>query len=84
MTAPIIFDLVAAADALARSDEGVDPLPGDDVLIAAYEGYLQQEHDRFEDQLREDEYARWLSEQCPACEQGATGPVCSGCAEVVA
>jgi hypothetical protein len=77
----ITFNLPAAQEALARSDEGVDALPGDAELIAAYEGYCQQEQDRYEYACYEAERAAWLADQCPACEDGGTGPVCDECAD---
>lgn len=56
-TAPVVrFSLPAAQDALARSDDGDDALPGDSALIDAYELYLQQEQDRYE-------YARYEAER---------------------
>lgn len=75
------FDLSAAQDALARSDYGVDALPGDAFLIEALEGYCDQEYSRFEDAQCALEYADHLATQCPACGvDGATGPVCDECA----
>jgi hypothetical protein len=68
--AVIRFDLSAAQDALARSDEGADPLPGDAVLIDQYEAFCQQEQARYEDALAAAEHAAWLVEQCPECEPG--------------
>lgn len=80
MTTAIRFDLAAAQDALARSDFGDDPLPGDAELIEAYEGYCQQEHGRYEQAMWDAQYERelqdWLSRRCPGCEDGGTGEVC--------
>lgn len=75
MTA-IHFDLPAAQDALARSDDGVKALPGDRTLLDAYEGYLQQEWGRFEEQQDAAERAVWLARQCPGCVDGGTGEEC--------
>jgi hypothetical protein len=76
MTTVVRFDLAAAQDALARSDEGADPQPGDRELIDAYEGWCQQEYERFQQQVWDAEQAAWLSQQCPGCEDGGTGEVC--------
>lgn len=70
------FDLEGAQDALARSDFGEDPQPGDQELIDAYEHLCQQEQLRFDDRCRMAEYAAWLAEQCPGCESGGTGEPC--------
>lgn len=79
MSAPVVFSLPAAQNALARSDEGAESLPGDAGLIAAYEGYCQQEWDRYKAEHGDAEYSAWLADQCPACEDGGTGPVCDDC-----
>jgi hypothetical protein len=76
MTAPIHFSIADAQDALARSDEGEKVLPGDAELIAAYEGFCQQEQDRREYAYYEAERAAWLATQCPGCEDGGTGEPC--------
>lgn len=76
VTTMIRFDLTAAADALARSDEGVDPLPDDPALIAAYEGWCQQEADRYDEAQNARERADWLAQQCPDCHEGGTGDEC--------
>lgn len=81
MTAPVYFNLSAAQDAQARADEGVDLLPGDKELMAAYEGFLQQEWDRYWEVDEQARLADWLAEQCPACEDGGMGPLCDDCAE---
>lgn len=81
-TAEVVrFSLADAQNALARSDDGNKLLPGDAELIAAYEGYCQQEWERLDDDRRAAEYAEWLADQCPACCEapGATGPVCDEC-----
>lgn len=79
-TTPIRFNPAAAADALARSDEGVTALPGDAALIAAYEGYCQQEYERYEMAAWAEQNAReladWLATQCGGCEPGGTGEDC--------
>ncbi|MGX6605598.1 hypothetical protein ACWKSP_26220 [Micromonosporaceae bacterium Da 78-11] len=84
MTAPILFDLSAALEAVARDEEGVDLLPGDRELIAAHEGFCQQEWDAFQDRCAATDLADWLADQCPAHEDGGRGPVCDECAEVAA
>ena len=84
MTTPILFDLTAAQEAVARDEEGVTLLPGDKDLIAAYEGFCQQEWDAFQDRRDAADLASWLATQCPACEEGGTGEVCDECAEVAA
>lgn len=81
MTAPVSFNLSAAQDAQARADEGVDPLPGDKDLIATFDNFLQQEWDRYWEPIKSAENAAWLAEQCRACEDGGTGPLCDDCAE---
>lgn len=50
------LDVAAAQDALARSDDGLDPQPGDAELIAAYDQALTDAHDR------------WVAEQIAATE----------------
>lgn len=80
MTAPIIFNLQVAQEALARSDEGANPLPGDAFLIEAYEGFCQQEWDRYWQPIEDAEYkarlAEWMSDKCPDCEEDGTGLMC--------
>ncbi len=78
MTA-IHFNLPAAQDALARSDDGAKALPGDAKLIADSEGYLQQEQLRFEDAQHAADRAAWLETACPACEPGGQGSICDRC-----
>jgi hypothetical protein len=73
---PVRFNLSAAQSAVARDEEGVDLLPGDQELIDAYEAYCQQEYERFQQQVWDAERAAWLSRQCPDCEDGGTGEVC--------
>lgn len=70
------FNLPAAQDALARSDEGHDPQPGDANLIAAYDDACQQAWLRADDERREAELADWLTGQCGECEMGGTGEPC--------
>lgn len=86
--APVYFNLRAAEAAEDRQENGVDLLPGDRELITALDGYRQQEWGNYwtpiyeaDDKARLDE---WLTTQCPACEDGGTGDVCDGCAEVAA
>lgn len=76
MSSPIRFNVAAAQDALARSDEGADPQPGDAELIAAYEGFCQQEWDRFQERQYAAERAAWLTTRCGGCEPGGTGEAC--------
>lgn len=66
----------AARDALARSDEGCDPLPGDPDLIAEYERLCQEAWDRFQHAQQEADRAQWLASQCGGCEEGGTGEAC--------
>lgn len=75
----LIFDLTAAQDALYRSNYGIQARPGDAELIAAYEGYCQQDHDRFERKQWDRERREWLATQCPDCEPGGTGEQCDDC-----
>lgn len=77
ITRPAIrFSIFTAADALARSDHGADPLPDDKILIAQYDGYCQQEWDRYQEAEYEAERAKWLATKCPDCEPGGTGEKC--------
>jgi hypothetical protein len=81
MTAPVVFNLQSAQEALARSDDGADPLPGDASLIDAHEVFCQQEQDRLDAELLFCTQTEWLALQCPACEEGGTGPVCDECCD---
>jgi hypothetical protein len=85
MTAPITFNLAAAEAAEGREENGVDLLPGDRQLIDALDGWRGQQWDAYWQPIWEaDDKARlaeWLANQCPACEDGGTGPVCDGCAD---
>jgi hypothetical protein len=78
MTTSALLDLSAAADARLRLDEGI-ARPGDADLAAAFERHCRQQQEVFEDRIREAEYALWLAEQCPICEEGGGGPECDGC-----
>lgn len=78
-SAPIAFDLAAAQEALARSDEGATPLPGDDTLITAYESYCQQSWEDLQYEIHEAGRDTWLADQCRFCgPEGATGD-CGDC-----
>jgi hypothetical protein len=72
----IHFSEAAAQDALARSDDGDTPLPGDDHLIAAYETYLQQAQYQYEAAQQNQVQTEWLALQCPGCHEGGTGEPC--------
>lgn len=80
MTTPIYFNLREAEAAEDREENGADLLPGDKDLIAALDGYRQQEWDKYWIPIENAEYkarlAEWLSDKCPACEEGGTGPAC--------
>lgn len=85
MTA-VVFDLKAAEAAHGRAEEGADPLPGDTELVAAYDGWLSQEWDRYWEPIwRADaaaEESAWLAGQCRYCgPEGSTGPDCGDCPE---
>jgi hypothetical protein len=79
MTALAGFDVAAAQDALARSDDGQPALPGDAQLIAVLDRHCQWGDLWLDDQRRADEYADWLARQCPVCEEGGGGPECDDC-----
>ncbi|MEV2239457.1 hypothetical protein [Micromonospora sp. NPDC049891] len=81
MTAPVrVHPLAAAADALARADDGAPAQPGDLALIAAYEQQCQADAGRLLlDGLEWDRIA-WLATQCRFCgPEGSTGPDCGDC-----
>lgn len=64
MTAPVrVHPLAAAADALARADDGAPAQPGDLALIAAYEQQCQADADRLLRDGLEQERAEWLASQ---------------------
>lgn len=72
--------LTAAADALARYDDGAPAKPGDLALIVAYEQQCQADADRLLRDGLERDRAVWLAEQCRYCgPEGSTGPDCGGC-----
>ncbi|QKW15321.1 hypothetical protein [Verrucosispora sp. NA02020] len=80
MTAPAFALDAAAADALARYDDGSPTLPGDLALIVAYEQQCQRDADRLLRDGVERERAAWLAGQCRYCgPEGATGPDCGDC-----
>ena len=80
MTAPVYFNLAAAEAAEDRDENGADLLPGDQELIAALDGYRQQEQARYWQPIWEAEAAEqnrlWLTQQCPGCEEGGSGEPC--------
>lgn len=65
-----------ALDALARSDEGADLLPGDDALTAAYERLCQRAGDEYADRVARLALVEWLAGRCGGCEPGGTGLAC--------
>lgn len=67
--------MTAALDARFRLDYGT-ARPGDDVIAAVFERYCQWEAQRFDDRMREIEYADWLAGQCAGCEDGGRGEPC--------
>lgn len=75
--------MTAALDAIARLDDGLE-LPGDRELAEVFDRHCGWEADRLDDARRQSEFADWLTTQCPAREEGGTGPVCDECAEVAA
>lgn len=81
MTAPaVVFDLAAAQQAEDRAENGASPLPGDRELIAALDGWRQQQWDTYWEPIhraQEAEQTRlWLTQQCGGCEPGGTGEPC--------
>lgn len=70
-----LLDLSAAADALARRDEGL-PLPGDTALIDAHERACRQRNEVLHAELDAIERAEWLATQCGVCDLGGFGPEC--------
>lgn len=80
MTAPV-FNLDAALDALAASDDGEKLTAGDAKLVAELDQRLQgewHEYQRRQDRL---DYEAWLATQCRYCgPEGATGD-CGDCPE---
>jgi hypothetical protein len=73
--------MTPALDAISRLDDGIS-LPGDAEIARIFDEHANWEHLRLDDARRQQEYADWLAEQCPACEEGGTGPVCDECADV--
>ncbi len=71
--------MIAAADALARQDDGLPPRPGDAARIAAYEADCQRDQARFELALAARQQAELLAASCPGCVEGGTGVVCDDC-----
>jgi hypothetical protein len=67
--------VTAALDAIARLDDGI-PQPGDSEIAAIFDAHCQWEALRYDDRLREIEYADWLARQCGGCEEGGTGEPC--------
>lgn len=67
--------MTAALDAIARIDEGM-PLPGDRTIADIFDQHCQWEALRYDDRLREIEYADWLAGQCGGCHDGGTGEPC--------
>jgi hypothetical protein len=74
MSARQRFDIGAAQDALARSDEGATPQPGDRELLAAYERHCQTAWDDVQQAADRQAYMEWLNSR--DCEPG--DPQCDG------
>lgn len=72
----ITFPEALAQDALARSDEGVDPLPGDAELIAVYERFCQQVQERYESARYEAERRQQISDAIAEHEDDCYGDGC--------
>ncbi|MCW6003936.1 hypothetical protein K1W54_04970 [Micromonospora sp. CPCC 205371] len=73
------FDLAAAQEASNRLDDGIGR-EGDGALAAQFEGFCQQEQDRFWEAHAAVEDARWLAVQCRFCgPEGSSGPDCGDC-----
>ncbi len=71
--------MTPALAAICRIDDGIAQ-PADAEITRIFDEHCQWEHLRLDDARRQQEYADWLAEQCPACKEGGTGPVCDGCA----